>query len=379
MATPHPLIRAGALAGLLAGLVACTATGQTERSASQGPAKTPRVTLENPDSLPSAARLVFSRIGAPGSSAIHDQVALRVVNAGAAPLHVSALPISGPWKLDADIRLPLSVPAGGHLDLPLRFVADGPTDQTAADQAVAQSDGMLTVVSDDPSTPRLSVNLAGLWQSAPERDAQNRYSEPSLPQILDTFGYPVTLHAADQSGRPSGKDDGGDVAINQRGAVKAQGGEVISAYWRAAGAGQLVTVQEIAAYEGIYAATLSWYAQGKSDDLTPVTAHADHENQTLLPKQADGQLAAGRFTPAGAFGLNVTITGGAPGDFSDPALNDATKDHKAGCVDPCGQHLRFWPVDGQANTYILAVDRAGINFDYQDNVYLIRNLAPADK
>ena len=351
------------IAGLLAGLVSCAASGQAAQTPTQG---SPKITLTNLDGLPAPERLVFSRIGSPAGSAVHDQVTLRVSNGGGSPLHLSSLPIAGPWQLGSSVSLPLSVAAGASVDLPIRFVA------APAPQSPPQlSGGSLTIKSDDPATPSLKVDLAGLWQSAPEQSANGTYSEPSLEQIVAAFGYPVKLYTAADAAPLGGDTGGGNVPINQHGAVKPQGDEVISAYWQRADQSQPVSVQEIAAYEGPSASTLSWYAQGGA--LTPIVTHAAQDSQTVLPRAPGSSvLAAGTFTAAGSFGFNA---GGQ--DFSDPTKNDASNDLKAGCTGPCGQHLRFWPVAGQANTYLLAVDRLGINFDYQDNVYLIRNIAPA--
>ena len=46
-----------------------------------------------------------------------------------------------------------------------------------------------------------------------------------------------------------------------------------------------------------------------------------------------------------------------------------------------GHHVRFWVArdrEGKIipDTYIMAMDYAGINYDYQDNVYLVSNIKP---
>jgi hypothetical protein len=69
------------------------------------------------------------------------------------------------------------------------------------------------------------------------------------------------------------------------------------------------------------------------------------------------------------------------GEFSDPEL---TKTCGASTKEPCGDsghHLRFWPLKDAtgavvANTYLLGMDSNNVNFDYNDDVYLITNIAP---
>jgi len=64
-------------------------------------------------------------------------------------------------------------------------------------------------------------------------------------------------------------------------------------------------------------------------------------------------------------------------------MNNQTTDQNNGCPTPCGHHVRFWPVrDRQGalmpDTYLMSMDYSGINYDYNDNVYLISNITPED-
>ena len=69
------------------------------------------------------------------------------------------------------------------------------------------------------------------------------------------------------------------------------------------------------------------------------------------------------------------------GEWSDPTLNDGAKDVSNGCVAPCGHHVRFWPAKDRAGVvipgaYVMGMDYSGINYDYQDNIYLVTNIQP---
>ena len=92
---------------------------------------------------------------------------------------------------------------------------------------------------------------------------------------------------------------------------------------------------------------------------------------------ADNGVFATTFTPSGAFGLNID------GEMSQDTLN--TTDIGAG---RSGHAIRFFPLlDANkrviANTWIVAMDYQNgkygqnVNSDYQDNVFIVSNIAPA--
>jgi fibronectin type 3 domain-containing protein len=104
------------------------------------------------------------------------------------------------------------------------------------------------------------------------------------------------------------------------------------------------------------------------------------EGQTLLPHTtASGNpIAQGTFTPTAstsnptaAFGWNID------GEKSDDSLNAAVATNPQ----DQGHHVRFFPARDASgkvipNTWLMAMDYLGINYDYQDNVYLVTNMRP---
>ena len=101
------------------------------------------------------------------------------------------------------------------------------------------------------------------------------------------------------------------------------------------------------------------------------------DGQSVLPHLNGSATlpAAGSFTPTGAFGIKIDP------EWSDPTKNNRQPDVEGGCLGPCGHHVRFWPVrdrDGVLvpNTWLVSMDYAGINYDYNDNVYLVTNMKP---
>ncbi|MFC4452307.1 malectin [Deinococcus sonorensis] len=342
------------LLGLTLTLAACSG-GTTPGTVVPGSLR-----LLNTDAVPDNGRLVFSRIGglaSPPAGQVHDRVVLRVQNTGPQAVHLTGLSVSGPWTVSPApaTGAPLTVAAGGQLDLTVRFVAEGPGP---ADGPLHE--GSLTVVGDDSS--RTTVQLAGLWQAQPEHG-----QEPNLDLIRRAFGYRFNVV---NPGTPVG-DAQGIPALNHHGAVIPDGDEVISPYWQRLDSSKPVTVTPLAAYHTPgQPVTLSWYSKGSAAVQLALTQAAP-ASQTLLP------AAGASFTPGETFGFRVN-----DGEWSDPTLNAHATDLQAGCSEPCGQHLRFWPLRDAAGkliagSYVLAASTQAGSYDYNDSVYLIGNLKPA--
>ncbi|MCW2620876.1 MAG: domain containing protein, partial [Frankiales bacterium] len=119
--------------------------------------------------------------------------------------------------------------------------------------------------------------------------------------------------------------------------------------------------------------------KGTPSSLATIGTSAGVDAQSVLPHRSGAStLVTGSFTPATqstAFGFRVD------GEWSEDSRNDQTKDTANGCVAPCGHHMRFFPAYDRAgnilpNSWIVGMDYAGINYDYQDNLYLVTNMRP---
>lgn len=322
-------------------------------SIESAPPSATKAAIENRDGVPFSDRLVFSRIGSlnnPPSNGVHNVATLRVKNTGSEPLQIGALPIVGPWQLASSIMLPVAIAAGGEFDIPLKFIA------TNGDI----HNGSLTINYDDATQPITAVQLSGFWQSDSERG-----QEPSLSEIVKVYGYATVIANSGQK-------------LNRNGLVQAVGDEVLSPYWQRADNSQPVSVRQLAAYHSQGdTAPVYHYARG-SNTLSEIFTHAGIDGQTLLPRKNGSTTlpATGTFSPSGVFGFNI-----AKNEWSDSTKNNQTKDQSNGCPGPCGHHVRFWPVkDRQGviipNSWLMTMDYSGINYDYNDNVYLITNIKP---
>ena len=332
------------------------------------------IEVENRDGVPFPDRIAFSRIQNPEDGTrltpngqccvpvnyVHDTATLRVKNTGSDPLEINGLSLTGPWQLVDQINLPTTVATGGQLDVQVRFVAQFAGTQNGL------HNGTLTVESNDADESQKSVELSGFWQSVSEGG-----QEPTLTDIAKVFGYKTKIVGSGQ-------------AINGSGRIQAVGDEVISPYWQRADATKSVTARQLAAYHSQgNTATLSWTNKG-STSSTAVLTHKGTDGQTVLPRKSDSQaIAQASFAPsATVFGFRIDA------EYSDPTLNNRQVDYNNNCplpapgeLETCGHHVRFWPVRDQSgtvipDTYLMTMDYAGVNYDYNDNVYLLENIKP---
>jgi hypothetical protein len=305
------------------------------------------VTLTNLDGVPASNRLVFSAIGAPADAnqQVHKTATVRVTNTGTGPLTITGLPVVGPWALSPAPTLPTTLPVGGQLNVTLTFTANGTRFNT----------GQLTVRTDSQRNQATLVSLAGLWQSQSEHG-----TEPTTRDIAAAFGWTTVI----------------PVDLNQHGAALPEGDEVLSGYWQALDPTQPVKVRQIEGYHTYpHPATFKWFVKG-STKITSLFSMDGRWAQSLYPSLTSGQPAAGQFTATGAFGFAVDS------ENSDDTKNDQTVDQSKGCPGPCGHHVRLFPVYDPSGTpvagaYYLVMDYSGINYDYQDNGYLVTNIKPA--
>jgi fibronectin type 3 domain-containing protein/glucose/arabinose dehydrogenase len=310
---------------------------------------TENVTGTDTESAPSPASFVFNSVANQSAPLVtHTTDDLRIEDTGSMPLVISSISSSNSvFAVSTPITYPLTIAAGASMDLALTY---NPTTDTGTN---AIDSGTLTINSNDPITPALSVQMTGIWQSSPGTSTQ-----PALPQIVSSFGYTTTIVNAGQS-------------LNQNGQVTTAGQEVLSTYWERADTNLPVSVQQLASYNSqTTSPTLSWYAQGHNTSFSTIVSAAVDNTQSLLPLENDTTQtpAFSLFTPSGIFGLNVDGS-----VYSDDTLNAA------------GAHeMRFYPVYNSSNqlvpnTWLMAMDypAAPEAYTYTANVYLITNMKPA--
>jgi hypothetical protein len=339
-----------------AGLAACEGTpeegfsGPVEKLVGEALVGTPALTLRNVDGAPFPDRLVTSSLqGDTTGQIVHSKAVLRVTSSGSAPLTISGLPVTGPFALSPKPTLPLTIAAGASADLTIAF--------TATSLGKVQT-GSLAIQSNVPEAPSIPVSLAG------SRTKPEGGNEPSLVQVISLFGYKTVILGPGQS-------------INEHGLIHAVGDEVLSVFWKAVDPTRPVGVLQLCAYHTRGGTgPIAWHAKGSTTLHTIVTS-GGNSAQSVLPRKNGSTTAAatGTFTPGGVFGLKVS------GEWTDNTKNNVAKDMQNGCPGPCGHHVRFWPAKDEAGNvvagaFLVAMDSASGNYDYNDDVYIISNVAP---
>jgi glucose/arabinose dehydrogenase len=314
----------------------------------------PEIGLETLDGS-FASRLTMSIIPDSGldpnfPNLFRDRDTVRVHNTGDQPLTINVAEPTGPFTVIGNpIR---TINPGGFSDVTVEFVA---TDGRATTD-------VLTINTTDPDEPTVRLFLSGYFQPFSEQTPDGRSVEPSLQEIANALGYRTVVAFEGQD-------------INTRGELIARGEEVLSAYWQRSDPDAPVVVTQIASYhmQGDDN-TLRWFEPGTLASTDIVTVDGRYA-QTLLPNgRGSSDVARAAFTPSvGTFGFRVE------NEWSDNTLNVQEDPSANGTF---GHHMRFYPLrdpEGRvvADTYILAMDFQGINYDYNDNVYLIRNIRPA--
>lgn len=320
------------------------------------------LTLVNPEAAPFHDRLVMSRIQSTVSDPLTADTAKVVLgNDGDEPLTVQSLQIAEPevFTLVNPPVLPFTIAVGSTQTVTVEFIGTGSGNNT-----VFESD--LVVGHDGSDGPATVVELAGIWQSQSEGG-----NEPDVIEITRAFGWGTTIANPGQ-------------AINNQGRLEAIGDEVLSRTWKRLDTTKPITVRQLAAYHTCCSntAAFGWHPVNQKGSWTQVLRHDGQWAQTLLPRinNSDVNPAFATFTPGPSiFSWRIDP------ESSDWTTNNTDPDECGSGNEGCqlGHHLRVWPIedrDGEAipGTYLVVMDYAGINYDYNDNAYLVTNVAPAD-
>ena len=358
----------------------------------------PDVAVENADGVPFDDRLVMNRIehlDPVYANSVRDTATLIVRNTGSGDLTIDSVSVDSPDFEVVSGGDPGTIPAGGQRSVVVRFVYSDPDLRSAYGDADVRplsrlvKTGTLTITTNDPDEPTVTATLGGLWQSHSEEGQTGTSQEPNLNEIVAAFGYSIDVGPnTGQGNYGTGQNTDGDpIAVGQ---------ETLSPYWQKAGGGQVEVIQLAAfhqqrdpQWDGTgsprYWPNTSFNWHRANDPVggagcMRVFKHARRFGQSILPLiEGETGLARGTFDPgSAAFGVSVDQAW-----HSDPQRNrdldlndgvDRTNDHA----------FRFFAVrdaDGNVvpDAYVAAEDNGGSsysNYDYQDNVYLLRNVRP---
>jgi hypothetical protein len=310
----------------------------------------PEIGTESLDGYPASDRLVFSRFkaGDPNfpNTAFHDQAKVRVRNTGTSALNISSLVVTGNFQLLSPTGAQ-TVNPGKFIDVLIQFTGGATTGVRT---------GALTINSNDVDEPAKVITLVGFNQAKPEGNNE----APLATMINSVFGYQTVFTNAGQT-------------ITNGGKVEAVGEEILSPYWFRANTLLPITVKQLTAFHTQNnPAQFRWFNKG-STTMNNLFSSAGVDAQTIFPRQEGNlsALAAASFTPGStAFGFRVD------NEWSDPKKN--VQEQPGGGY---GHHVRFFPLrntkgDLVPDTYMMVMDYQGINYDYNDNTYIITNIRP---
>jgi hypothetical protein len=290
------------------------------------------------------------------NNVVHDKAKVRVYNTGSSNLAISSVVLSNSdFQINTAGLNGSTISPGQSKDIEVQFIATSGHIHNAT----------LTINTNDSDEPTTVIQLAGYWQSKSENN-----EEPKLPELVNQLmGFNTTIvNSGQQLTNPA-----------TAGKVEAVGDEILSPYWRRVDAARAVEVIQLNAYHTHNAeAVFKWHLQGSTSTST-LFAHEAVDAQSMFPhlKGSSTAIAAGTFKPTKSGDSNPAFGFRVDNEWSDPTLN--VQEQAGGGF---GHHVRFWPLKDSSgkvvpDTYLLAMDYQGINYDYQDNIYVIRNIRPA--
>ncbi|NJL13329.1 MAG: choice-of-anchor D domain-containing protein [Microscillaceae bacterium] len=349
------------------------------------PLNNTKMVLENRDKFPENDELTFHRIqngwfNNGVQAEFHDFVTLRVHNRGLQTLQIFDLVLSNPdyWAIETlngnpytTLSVPFSINSNNFVDIGLRFIAIEPPNPRSNGIKVLHE--TLTIISNDDESPNKAVKLHGLWQ----RDGEGT-REPMASEILDAFGLTIDIAFP----QPNFKD-GSDFSAN--------GDEIYTNNFVRADDSQPIYMRQLAAYHGCCNSSDRSFTQNIDPNNnggrignkgTQRTIHIGPDGQTLLPRRDKtgpvgtlGDPAEAEFTLTGPF--NITLNN----DCTNPGLNYPNT--FVGDPDPDLVGVRIWKLRNSKGeivpfTFVMANDVlfANSNFDYNDNLFLVRNVRP---
>ncbi|SDE30434.1 Carbohydrate binding module (family 35) [Paracoccus isoporae] len=304
-----------------------------------------------------------------------DSGVVRISNSGSEDLTINDASLTGPFTITAPATLDgLTLAAGEFVDVTINFDRAAYTPPSFnVDATSTIFEGRLRLNTNDAEDPFIDVDLAGFWQNVPEGK-----QEPNVNEVWQVFGFGNRIEGLTTIG-------GGENSTLSTNDVfaKTDETEVLSPYWKLADGVTQAKVTQIAAFHGPGGATLSIHNPGNKGQQVNFWNHDGTDNQRLLPNAGGAASFAtedfgnsnipGFWQGNGVFGISVA------GLSTDPTLNPI-----GGVTVPGEQQghtvKMFQALDAAGNVipnvYLGVMDYTGINYDYNDNMFVIEGVEP---
>lgn len=328
------------------------------------------LTVINNDGVPADDRLVMSRIENPANAAqqVHDVATVTLRNDGFEDLSINSVEVSDPALFELVSAFdPLVLEPGQEISVEVRFIATDSDDGSLYE-------ANLIINSSDPDEGEKIIELAGIAQGQSENG-----QEPTVQEIVNAFGYSTDVAQGQ---------------MNQGGLVEANGDEILAPYFLRADGASPIKITQLAAYHTQGDIARLFIHDVDSRNLDEIIAHDEDDGQTLLPRTLDNgnQLASISLDRDDPFGFFAEISGRQGYiSWSDPDAN--LYEDSIDAIGNPGTNLNWDENDGhlirvyvakdaQGNvipdTYIVIQDYAGVNYDYNDNIFLVENVTTYD-
>ena len=343
-------LRRAVVLAAVCGFLGASLTGAPASAAATG-----KLSISNPDVLPGSQSVVLSaiRYKADNAQGMHRTTTLVLRNTGTSSLTVTSLSATGPFTLTSPAARPVKLKKGESTTVTATFTATTGTK----DGQWRSGTGSIRWTSAG-KTHKAAIKLSGWWQKYSEHNL-----EPSLATLVHRFGYPSKMPANAHTGTGQYKKFSKD--------------EVLSSYWKRYSSKKSARITQLGAFHTYPSGVeVSKYSRGDKNKAFRIFSGHVNDSQSVLPRRSDGKRGTATFTSKGTFGIKIDS------EYSDHRFNNAAADKAAGCVGTCGQHVRFFKVRSanghvKKGKYIMTMDFSGVNYDFNDNVFLLENVKPA--
>ncbi len=319
-------------------------------------------------------RLHFSWLEDPnavgaGDREYKESAQLLITNTGTETLTILETEISPFYTVTVPASLEgIDIAPGASLTVTVEFNGDvdAPNGFPArSNGANGVYEGQLVLRTNDADSPETTVELAAFWQARDEGGW-----EPSLNEVWQVLGFGTRVNSA--------------ALDNQDIYEQANQYEVLSPLWRLADGVTEARITQVAAFHSPSGASIGIHAPGDKNTDKALFSHDALYNQSLFPLKGNGTFTTATINAAfvpDAWAGNDLFSIEVANFSTDPTLNSGGP----GTVPDGVQRGHFTRIfqaldkDGNVipNVFIGGQDYTGINYDYNDNMFVIEGLTPA--
>ncbi|MEN0064506.1 MAG: hypothetical protein AAGA48_20325 [Myxococcota bacterium] len=328
-----------------------------------------------------------------------DTATVRISNSGTVNLDFFDATIAGFFTLQNPTAFQnLTLAPGASLDVVVVF--DGNAVPPRSNNQNGVVNGTLTLTTNDAEDQLSVIDLSGFWQARDEGG-----QEPNLNEVWEVMGFSTRV-----VGLPFGGGGGNSILdfwdvylpydLNDP-------TEVLEPVWQIAPGVTQARMTQIAAFHGPGGSNMGIHEPGDKGDDDRFWNHDGSHNQRIMPLQGNGDFCTELFDNAqipdawtgpdtfsfevSGLSTNPTLNPTGAGAPSQADLNNRypgytvtngnVSDPQGNAV-PDGYTVRMFQAKDPAgnpipNTYLGVMDFTGINYDYNDNMFLVTGVTPA--